>query len=136
MKKVFLGGTCNNSTWRDELIEKLEIEYFNPVVDDWTEACMLEEIEQREKCSECLYVITPKMTGVFAIAEAIEDSITRPEKTILCVLEKDGDQEFDIHQLKSLKQVCGIAKKYHSSVFNSLQDVADFLNLTSRLTVS
>ena len=33
-RKVFLGGTCNESTWRDELIKKLKIDYFNPVVDD------------------------------------------------------------------------------------------------------
>ena len=24
MKKVFLGGTCNESTWRDKLIEMLK----------------------------------------------------------------------------------------------------------------
>ena len=34
---VFLGGTCNNSTWRDKLIPLLKIDYFNPVVEDWTE---------------------------------------------------------------------------------------------------
>lgn len=37
MKRVFLGGTCNDSTWRDNLIQQLEIDYFNPVVPDWTE---------------------------------------------------------------------------------------------------
>jgi hypothetical protein len=37
MKKVFLGGTCNESLWRDKLIKLLKIEYFNPVVPDWTE---------------------------------------------------------------------------------------------------
>ena len=44
MKKVFLGGTCNESTWRDKLIKMLEIDYFNPVVDDWTEECYQEEL--------------------------------------------------------------------------------------------
>ena len=34
--KVFLGGTCNNSTWREELIPQLKIDYYNPVVKDWT----------------------------------------------------------------------------------------------------
>ena len=29
MKKVFLGGTCNDSIWRDKLIEMLTIDYFN-----------------------------------------------------------------------------------------------------------
>ena len=32
---VFLGGTCNGSTWRDELIPMLEVSFFNPVVPDW-----------------------------------------------------------------------------------------------------
>ena len=37
--KVFLGGTCNGSRWRNELIPLLECEYFNPVVEDWTPSC-------------------------------------------------------------------------------------------------
>ena len=27
MKKVFLGGTCNGSDWREKLIPKLKINY-------------------------------------------------------------------------------------------------------------
>ena len=50
MKKVFLGGTCNESTWRDELIQMLKIDYFDPVVDDWNERAQREEIKQRETC--------------------------------------------------------------------------------------
>lgn len=41
MKKVFLGGTCNESAWREELIQMLNVDYFNPVVDDWTEECYI-----------------------------------------------------------------------------------------------
>ena len=57
-KKVFLGGTCNNSNWREKLIAKLKCEYFNPVVIDWNEE--IEEVKQREECDFVLYVITPK----------------------------------------------------------------------------
>ena len=46
-KKVFLGGTCAESTWREKLIPLLKINYFNPVVDDWTEECYKEELRQR-----------------------------------------------------------------------------------------
>jgi hypothetical protein len=84
--KVFLGGTCNESKWRDELIKKLEIEYFNPVVDDWTPECMAEEIKQRKICDYVLYTITPKMTGAYGIAEAVDDSNKQPFKTLFCVL--------------------------------------------------
>ena len=99
--KVFLGGTCNDSTWREELIPKLEIEYFNPVVDDWTEECYQEELRQRELCDVCLYVITSDMTGVYSIAEVVDDSNQRPNKTMFMFLEEG----FDKSQIKSLNKV-------------------------------
>ena len=41
-ERWFLGGTCAETTWRNELMPLLDdkgIEYFNPVVEDWTEEC-------------------------------------------------------------------------------------------------
>ena len=144
MKKVFLGGTCNESTWRDELIEMLEIAYFNPVVDAWTEECYQEELRQREICDYCLYVITPRMTGVYSIAEVIDDSNKRPEKTIFCILNYDlSDYKmklvdgkkvrkyvklFDEGQLKSLDKVGVMVEKNGGKYFRSLSEVAEFLN--------
>ena len=64
MPKVFLGGTCNESAWRDKLIKKLKIDYFNPVVDDWNEEAFQRELIEKEECDFLLFVITPKMTGV------------------------------------------------------------------------
>ena len=64
MNKVFLGGTCNDSTWRDELIPNIQVNYFNPVVDDWSGIAQAEEeLEKREHCNIHLYVITSEMTG-------------------------------------------------------------------------
>lgn len=63
MKKVFLGGTANGSDWRSELVKKLKIDYFDPIVKDWDEKAQKEEIKQRKNCDYCLYVITPKMEG-------------------------------------------------------------------------
>jgi len=45
MKEVFLGGTCNGSKWRDILIPRLKISYFNPVVDNWTEEDYQKELK-------------------------------------------------------------------------------------------
>ena len=125
--KVFLGGTCNDSTWRDSLIELLKIDYFNPVVDDWTEECYQEELKQRKVCDYLLYVITPKMTGVYSIAEVIDDSNKQPKKTILCVLDKD-DKRFDEGQSKSLAAVAKMASSNGATVFTTLTEVATYLN--------
>ena len=123
-KKCFLGGTCAESTWREELIPQLELKYFNPVVEDWTPECMEEEIRQRENCDYCLYVITSAMKGVYSIAEVVDDSNKRPEKTVFCVLE-DG---FDEGELKSLKQVAKMVEDNGGKVCDSLEDVASYLN--------
>lgn len=128
MIRVFLGGTCNNSTWRDELIAMLKIDYFNPVVDDWTPECQAEEIRQRQECDYCLYVITPKMTGVYSIAEVIDDSNKRPKKTLFCFLKSDGGIEFSVGQIKSIQQVAKMVCNNGGLFFYSLSDVAGFLN--------
>ena len=124
MAKVFWGGTCNNSRWRDILIPMLKIDCFNPVVDDWTPECQKREIEERERVDFVLYVITKEMTGAYSIAEVVDDSNKRPEKTIFCVLEEG----FSEGQLRSLNAVAEIVKRNGAKVFVSLKDVADHLN--------
>jgi len=126
--EVFLGGTTNDSDWRDKLIPKLKINFFNPIVKDWDEEAQKREIEKRETCDFVLYVITPKMMGVYSIAETVDDSNKRPEKTVFCVLEKDGDAEFNKHQIKSLEMTKKMIKENGANAFNTLDEVADFLN--------
>jgi hypothetical protein len=126
--KIFLGGTCNNSIWRDELIKLLKIDYFNPVVEDWTPECMAEEIKQRQLCDICLYVITPKMTGVYSIAEVVDDSNKRPGKTIFSYFPQDGADKFSDSQLKSLEQVRQMVEQNGVFTCKSLSEIASFVN--------
>jgi len=136
--KIFLGGTCNNSTWRDTLIPLLAVDYFNPVVKDWTPECQAQEIKERETADIVLYVITPKMTGAFSIAEAVDDSNKRPDKTVFVYIDvdstnPDAPETFTTHQLKSLAQVGKMVKSnggHYTSIhgFEDLQLVADVLN--------
>lgn len=136
--KVFLGGTCNDSNWRQDLINKLDdrvVDYFNPVVDDWTPECMKEELRQRELCDYCLYVITPRITGVYSIAEVVDDSNKRPNKTIFCYLSEDGNfnQEFTDGQKRSLDQVAKMVKNNGGKAFSSLEEIAEYLNAVGEI---
>jgi hypothetical protein len=125
---IFLGGTCNESTWRSKIeAEVKNIKLFNPVVDDWNEEAQKREIEARKTCTACLYVITPKMTGVYSIAEVVDDSNKQPWKTMFCWLEKDGDNEFDKHQRKSLMQVEKMVSENGARTFDDLDEVIKFL---------
>lgn len=130
--KVFLGGTCNDSQWRSQLIPHLNCEYFNPVVDDWTPECQEEELRQRKSCDYVLYVITPAMVGTYSIAEAVDDSNKRPSQTIFCYLSNDtvgiNKYSFGKAQLKSLEAVSKLIQANGGLVYTNLADVASLLN--------
>jgi hypothetical protein len=126
--KVFLGGTCNDSTWRERIIPMLEIDYFNPVVKDWTPECQAEEIKQRENCDIVLYCITPLMVGVYSIAEVVDDSNKRPEKTVLICLKEDDGKSFDKAQWKSMLSLMKMIETNQSKVFLDLASAAKHIN--------
>lgn len=132
MIEVFLGGTCNNSDWRDVLTPMLECIAFNPVVDDWTEEAQQIEIQKRETCDLVLYVITPRMKGVYSIAEAVYDACNRPEKTVFTYLDFDNSLgeniEFDPHQLKSIEQTRKLIESCGAKTFDNLLETANYIN--------
>ena len=129
--KVFLGGTCADSTWREELLEKLDkekVEAFNPVVPNWTEECQAVEDYHRKHDDICLYVITPEGEGFYSFVEVTDDSNKRPEHTVLCVLVEANGKSFDKHNLKCVKKTAKLVAANGVVVLDSLDQVAAFLN--------
>ena len=58
-----------------EAVKPFGIEYFNPVVKNWTPKCQaIEEDEKNNKCDTHLYVITKEMMGTYSIAEIINSA--------------------------------------------------------------
>ncbi len=128
-KKVFLGGTCATSQWRELVKPQLKIDYYDPVcVGEWTHEAYLRELQERETADFVAYVITPKMTGVYSIAEVVDDSNKRPAKTLFCFLETDGDAVFDRAQVKSLNAVATMVKNNGGKIFESLDELVRYLN--------
>lgn len=128
--KVFLGGTCANSKWRNKLIPMLKIDYFNPVVKNWTPECQIEELKQREECDYVLYVLS-RINSAYSIAEVVDDSHKRPEKTIVCVIkEKDstGKNILRPRDIKGLDAVARLVQRNGGKYFKSLEEVAGYLN--------
>ena len=103
--KVFLGGTVNGSKWRDYIIPQLRIEYFNPVVAIWNDEAHEKEQYEKRTCDYCLYVLTPKLTGFYALAEIVHDCHSRPDKVIYCFLKDDQERFFTGAELRSLEEL-------------------------------
>lgn len=130
--KVFLGGTCAGWKWRDKLQPLLKCKYYNPIVKNWSEKDRLREVHERETSDYVLYGITNGIKGVYSIAEVVDDSNKRPEKTLFLNL-YNNDKEFphlsEYKQMAhSLKAVENLLKSNGVKVFNSIEDVAEFLN--------
>ena len=129
--KVFLGGTCATSTWREELLGKLDsekIEAFNPVVPDWTPECQQVEDFHRETDDICLYVITPEGEGFYSFVEVTDDSNKRPERTVLCLLTEANGKKFEGHMLKCALKTVKLVAKNGVFVAQDLDQLAHFLN--------
>lgn len=134
--KVFLGGTCAETTWRDELmplLDKSGIEYFNPVVKDWTPECQaIEEDEKNNKCDTHLYVITKEMMGTYSIAEIInsawQSAIYGPTviRTIFAVLDEGTWQK---HEVKSFNATMRLVKDIapHNSITCYVKDMQELM---------
>ena len=130
-KRVFLGGTCNGSTWRNKMMIYLHnagLDYFNPLVEDWTLEDQAIEERERKTCDFCLYVITSRMAGVYSIAEVVDDSNKRPEKTVLVLLPGiDGTASLSVDTWRSLRAVAALVRRNGAHVFENLPEAALWL---------
>ena len=132
--RIFLGGTCADTTWREEFIKEIEptgIEYFNPVVKDWTpERQAIEEDEKNHKCDCHLYVITKEMMGTYSIAEVINSAWqavvygTTVNYVVFAVLNEGTWQK---HEIKSFNAVMEMIKHIapHNSVVCYVKDMKE-----------
>lgn len=147
-EKIFLGGTCpewNGIQWRNELIPELEknnINYFNPIVEDWTPECIeIENIEKNEKCDCELYILTPAMQGVYSVAEIInaayEVSIGRYGCLLVGILGSkedwgDGMWRSLTATVKMVNEISGGSKRVVASFLESPVDILNYIKKKKR----
>lgn len=84
--------------------------------------------KKNEECNIHLYVITPRMNGVFSIAETVESAFIRHENCIFCYLEQDRELSFSKGQKKSLDAVGKLISKYGAYWAKSLDEIAQYIN--------
>lgn len=129
--KVFLGGTCAGWKWRNKLQPLLKCNYYNPIVANWSEADRQREVHERETSDFVLYGITNGIKGVYSIAEVVDDSNKRPEKTIFLNLYRVDGSVDSVQMSHSLQAVENLLKENGVKVFsgeNAITEVTEFLN--------
>lgn len=107
---VFLGGSCNPTTWRHDValprLEASRISYFNPQVDEWYEELI--EIERRAKdTARIMLIFIDKLTrSVVAINEAVEH-ICSGRRLVLVIedIEQGATVEGELLTLMELEEL-------------------------------
>jgi len=73
---VFLGGSCNPTTWRKEItipmLEQAGVPFYNPQVDEWSEELVAIEARAKERAAILLFVISAETRAMASVAEAAE----------------------------------------------------------------
>ena len=129
--KVFLGGTCAGWKWRNKLQPLLKCNYYNPIVANWSEADRQREVHERETSDFVLYGITNGIKGVYSIAEVVDDSNKRPEKTVFVYLSEIKSEKeirrFTKEMLHSLEAVAELVKSNGGKCFTSMDELIDYI---------
>ena len=132
---IFLGGTWNGSTWRDKFINEMKkknskIKCFNPIVDKWTPECIELENFVKSHAKYHVYVLTPRMQGVYSIAEMV-DSVHDSNKKVFIYIDKSDIDDFgkvviwDIKMLNSLNAVFNLVVSHGGIGADSFDDLID-----------
>lgn len=85
---IFLGGSCNPTTWRRDvampLLDDARVRYFNPQVDEWFEELIQIETRAKETAQIVLMVVDGVTRSIVCINEAVE-YICRGRRVVLVV---------------------------------------------------
>jgi hypothetical protein len=86
---VFLGGSCNPTTWRQQiaipLLERANVTYYNPQVEEWYPALVEEEARAKKNSSVLFFVIDGKTRAIGSMLEVVE-YIAAKEKEVVLVI--------------------------------------------------
>jgi hypothetical protein len=95
---VFLGGSCNPTTWRMDtampMLTDASVPFYNPQVEEWSEELVEIEARAKEDAAVLLFVIGKETRALASVAEAAE-YICRGRNIVLVIEEVPQDMSFD-----------------------------------------
>lgn len=127
---VFLGGTCANSTWRQELIPMLKasVPYFDPQVADWTPA----DAEREDACKPVagivVFVITGDALGTYSGFEICEEAMRLKAMKAADKLVFATVGELPENQVKGIAKIKKKLVAMGCRVCETLEEIAEICN--------
>lgn len=109
--EVFLGGSCNPTTWRSEIaiptLQRLGITYYNPQVSHWGPELIAQEYEAKQTAKVLLFVMDNQTRNSAGIIEAAQLAATRRESLILVIYPYRQGQTI-LDETVSIQEYCDL----------------------------
>ena len=119
-RKIYLGGIDNAKiNWKNELIKLLNKDNIN----------IEKEENKKNECELFIYIINKEIfSEIYFFAESTEIAINQKDKCLLCILEGEGEEQFNEREKESLNKLIKLTSKYGTKCFHNLKDLANYLN--------
>ncbi len=112
--QVFLGGSCNPTTWRlttaIPALTAAGVTFFNPQVKNWTKELEAAEAVAKVSCEAHLWVIDGQTRAVASMIEVAEWGVLDPGRLYLVVLDVPAPRKRWWHSAKYHNERVGEVK--------------------------
>jgi hypothetical protein len=138
-ESVFLGGSCNPTTWRKDIaipmLTRVHATFFNPQVDDWYPELLIEENRSKAGAHILFYVIDSRTRALASMIEAAE-LLAKGRYIVLVIKEIDegtdvggvkcvGNDLKDCNRARAYLADC--ADRFGAPVFGSIVDAVNHI---------
>mmetsp|Transcript_16315 Transcript_16315/g.26480 ORF Transcript_16315/g.26480 Transcript_16315/m.26480 type:complete len:622 (-) Transcript_16315:169-2034(-) len=145
-RKVFLGGSCNPTTWRKDIaipkLKQCHIPYYNPQVDEWTPDLVEIEAKEKETAGILFFVIDNKTNAVASMLEVVELATAGRQLVAVIQLIDENSQkakELEPAVRKDLNRgrayAFDTARRYGVPLFKNINDGLDEVVRLSRAAI-
>lgn len=105
---IFLGGSCNPTTWRTDvaipLLESAGVEYYNPQVEDWSPELVAIEATAKNEADVLLFVIDSQTRAIASMLEATEYICTGNHVVLMIENIDHTSSLFELLEIKDLNR--------------------------------
>lgn len=136
---VFLGGSCNPTTWRRDIakpmLDSAGVSYYDPQVEDWSPELVEVEARAKTECREWLFVLDGQTRAVASMIETTELMSTGrtvwlvvtdiPDGTEIAGAIVTGRELADLNNARAYLR--DVARRHHVALHSSVEDAVGSL---------
>lgn len=124
-RRVFIAGRGDYGNWRSD-IKRLLGEAVDTIESAGRGMINAQrDAFEKEHADSIVFVITPSALSTFDLANAVNESNKRPEKTIVCFLSAGSEWMHDPRRYAELAEIRAILEANGATCVNSLTEIAE-----------